>query len=645
MIAAYVFNELQTGVIYDYTSNHYDLDGVEAMLYSAENPDGYDALFGGGSPSVETCATSSTFRMAQGKMISIAIKLKCPSAPASASPDNYFVLVNEPNAFRISINSLGHIVWTLLTDAGDFTMTSSVDVCDGNYHTILCNGNGSEMQIFTDGVGTTPLTSVYNSVAPNIIEVFAGDGTSGYSGDGGAATSAELDGPDAICVDSSGNVFFTDTGNGCIRKVDASGIITTFCTVGVGGGLCIDDNDNLYAGGIGINYVHMITPSAVITVFAGTGTASYTGDGGPATSATINTPRGLCFSDNCLYIADSGNSVIRKVDQLGTITTFAGTGTAGNSGNGDAAASAEFNTPTSLAADSSGNIYITDSGNHNIRVVNTDGTVLPLAGDGTGTVGGLAANFGGFGNNLAGLYVDPYDNIYISDTNKQRVYFIGNDGVIKYFAGNGTAGLSGMGGLAMSAEIHGPAGITSSGDTVYLCGYSNHMVFDISTSNGNLIVGAADRASPTYYVGALNYVLISQNFMGSVAAKSIANCQTKGALINTAGQGYSLEVGDVLTDENGATNCVVTWVSGSSFSMLGDLTPGRLEKIGNIWDAARQYVLTISGDDGIGKINVLGPIRDFGDYIAPPLTSQTWNQYGITYTPMPQVYTRISYGG
>ena len=163
-----------------------------------------------------------------------------------------------------------------------------------------------------------------------IITTFAGNGISGYSGDGGAATSAQLYNPGGVSADINGNVYIAEQINHRIRKVNSAGIITTFA----GGG------------GSGI------------------------GDGGAATSAQLNQPWGLSADTNGnVYIADSHNNRIRKVNSAGTITTFAGTGTAGSSGDGGAAMLAQLYYPTGVSADINGNVYIADSWNNRIRKV------------------------------------------------------------------------------------------------------------------------------------------------------------------------------------------------------------------------------------------------------------------------------------
>ena len=180
--------------------------------------------------------------------------------------------------------------------------------------------------------------------ATGIITTVAGNGSAGYSGDGGPATSAQLDGPEGVAVDGSGNLYIADTCNNRIRKVSATGIITTV---------------------------------------AGNGSAGYSGDGGPATSAQLSLPAGVAVDGSGnLYIADSGNNRIRKVSATGIITTVAGNGSPGYSGDGGPATSAQLNQPAGVAVDASGNLYIADSSNNRIRKVSATGIITTVAGNG-----------------------------------------------------------------------------------------------------------------------------------------------------------------------------------------------------------------------------------------------------------------------
>jgi len=213
-----------------------------------------------------------------------------------------------------------------------------------------------------------------------IVTLVVGSTSPGYSGDGGAAAAARLRLPAAIVVAANGDMYIADTGNDTVRKVTAA--------------------------------------TGIITTYAGTGTTGYTGDGGAATSARLSGPQGLVLAANGdLYIADTGNNVIRKVTAAtGVITTFAGTGTAGFLGDGGVATSARLNAPESVSISASGELYIADAGNNRIRRVSTGGTITTVAG--TGTAG--SAGDGGLPtaaqlNSPHGIAVSTSGTYYISD--------------------------------------------------------------------------------------------------------------------------------------------------------------------------------------------------------------------------------------
>lgn len=224
----------------------------------------------------------------------------------------------------------------------------------------------------------TPATSRLNTVA--------GDGTAGYSGDGGAATAARLNQPRCVVTDAARDVYIADQGNNRVRKVDMStGIITTIAGTGTAGfsgdggpataaqlngpyGLAMDAADNLYICDVDNQRIRKVTPAGIITTVAGSGTAGYSGDWGPATSAQLNEPIGVAIdAEGGIIIADGWNNRVRKVDPSGLIYTIAGTGTAGYSGDGGAAISAQLNNPYGVCAAPNGNVVISDYTNNRLR--------------------------------------------------------------------------------------------------------------------------------------------------------------------------------------------------------------------------------------------------------------------------------------
>jgi len=288
------------------------------------------------------------------------------------------------------------------------------------------------------------------ALLPGVISTTAGTGVAGFSGDGGNATSAQLNGPYAIAVDAAGNQYLVDLLNNRVRKIDPSGVITTI---------------------------------------AGTGVAGFSGDGGLATSAQLNTPTGVAVdAAGNIFIADMQNHRIRMV-QAGVITTVAGTGIGGFSGDGGAATAAQLQFPFGIALDGAGNLYIADTFNGRLRKVTAaTGIITTLAGNGTaegyGGDGGQAI-FAGLGL-FKGAAVDGAGNLYIAGFDTHRVRKVdAATGIISTVAGRGTAGSTGDGGLATSAELKKPVSIAvdNAGD-LYIADMANGTIREVDAATG-----------------------------------------------------------------------------------------------------------------------------------------------------------------
>jgi PKD repeat protein len=219
------------------------------------------------------------------------------------------------------------------------------------------------------------------------ITTIAGTGLSGFAGDGGQATSAQLVGPQAVAVDRQGTVYIADYDDNRIRKVSAAGTITTVAGTGTPGyngdgiratsaqlhqpvGVAVDRDGSLYIADQNNNRVRKVLPDGTIVTLAGTGLKGFSGDGGPATLAKLDHPAALAVDERGnVYVADTDNHRVRKVSVDGTITTLAGTGVAGSSGDGGPARSAQLNVPLGVAVDGKGDVYIGDTENNRIRKV------------------------------------------------------------------------------------------------------------------------------------------------------------------------------------------------------------------------------------------------------------------------------------
>lgn len=252
-----------------------------------------------------------------------------------------------------------------------------------------------------------------------IITTAAGIGYAGSGGDGGFAVRAQVDGPEGVAVDADGGLWVTEAAAGRVRRVDSGGYISTVETgeLQLPSGIAVDSKGNAYVADTAGHTVRRIAPDGSVQVIAGTGEPGYAGDGGPAASALLRNPAGLCLdSQGNLYIADSGNHAIRKVTKEGTITTVAGRGEPSFDGDGGLAAGAGLNAPAAVAADSEGNLYIADTGNNRIRKVDARGVIETIAGTGASGYAGedapaLEAEFDG----PAGIAVDAAGVVYVAD--------------------------------------------------------------------------------------------------------------------------------------------------------------------------------------------------------------------------------------
>ena len=349
---------------------------------------------------------------------------------------------------------------------------------------------GGLMLAFLVAVAAPPLAA--QDLATSTIETFAGNGADGNGGDGGLATSAQLHNPWGVAVDVSDNLYISAD---VLRKVDGPtgdfpGNISTFAQSPTAPwypnsprGLFVDSSNNLYLANSDRSQVirGSLTTGVAAKVAGGTGLQhGFSGDGGQATTALVNKPSdAVADAAGNIYIADTNNHRIRRVDTAGVITTIAGDGTGGYTGDGGPAAMARINTPLGLAFDASGNLYIADASNVAIRKIDTAGVITTVA----GTPG--SAGFSGDGgpatmaqiDNPHDLVFDSQGNLYIADANNHRVRRVDADGTITTVAGTGTAGFRGDGGVPTAAQLNSPRGLAvDSLDNLYIVDGSNFRV-------------------------------------------------------------------------------------------------------------------------------------------------------------------------
>jgi sugar lactone lactonase YvrE len=363
------------------------------------------------------------------------------------------------------------------------------------------------------------------TASANEIVTIAGNGTDGFSGDGADALAAEIGGISGMAVDAGGNLYFADTWNQRVRMVAITGVVSTVAgngVIGEGGdggpagsasllwpaGVAVDANGNVYISSG--SRVRKVSSGGTIAAFAGITTAGYAGDGGAATSAQLTEPHGLAVdSAGNLYIADSGNFRIRKVDRNGIITTIAGTGVAGYSGDGGPAVSAEIGYVHALAFDAAGNLYFSDPYNHCVRKILTNGTVKTAAGGAFGSAGDGGAAVGAELKYPYGLAVDRSGSVYVADLLNQRVRVIAADGTIFTAAGTGSAGFNGDGQPGPYTSLNMPAELAlAPTGSIYIADLRNFRIRELVTSSSPpapTLLSPADGATGVALAPALNW--------------------------------------------------------------------------------------------------------------------------------------------
>ena len=359
------------------------------------------------------------------------------------------IVTSQPNCRRMHRETLLVLLSTLALLAGGPTLAGS-NVIKSVAGDGTAGYSGDEGPATAASLGNNPWSATVDTIgklyiadtgnntirmvdAVGVIHTVAGNGTAGFSGDGGPATAASLNGPFAVAVNAAGEIYIADTNNNRVRKVDLKGMITTvaggntFGFSGDGGpataatlyapeSIALDSIGNLYIADWGNARVRLVNSAGFISTVAGNGSNGYNGDGQLATAARISARCVALDAAGNLYIADEENSRIRKVDSEGMISTVAGNGAFGFTGDGGPATEASLYSPYAVAVSKSGRIFIADFINNRIRVVDSDGVIDTVAGDGiAGFSGDGAAATAAELSNLTGIAVDAAENIYIPD--------------------------------------------------------------------------------------------------------------------------------------------------------------------------------------------------------------------------------------
>ena len=476
----------------------------------------------------------------------------------------------------------------------------------------------------------------------------AGNGADGYSGDGGAALAAEIGGISGLAVDAAGNVYFADTWNQRIRMVAATGVVSTIAgngVVGEGGdggpavsasllwpaGIAVDANGNLYLSSG--SRVRKVSSSGTISAFAGTATAGYAGDGGAATSARLTEPHGLAVdSAGNVYIADSGNFRIRKVDRNGIITTIAGNGVAGYSGDGGPAVSASIGYIHALALDAAGNLYFSDPYNHCVRRILTNGTVQTVAGGGFGNAGDGGPAAAAELKYPYGLAADRLGNIYVADLLNHRVRVIGSDGTMFTAAGTGSPGFNGDGqpGPYTSLDMPAELAATPSG-SIYIADLRNFRIRELVNSSSPTAPTLLTPANGATGISLAPALIWSASSGATSYDVYLGTSSPPPLLINTTGTSYapgSLAEGTLyfwqVVAKNGSnSNISATW----SFTTqaVPPAAPVLTSPANGATGVSVAPALTWNGTSGAVSYDVY-----FGTMSAPPLVANT---AGTSYAP------------
>ncbi len=488
--------------------------------------------------------------------------------------------------------------------------------------------------VAVDAAGNLYIADTRNNrirkVSPSgIITTMAGIQESGFSGDGGPATSAALHQPFGVAPDTTGNLYFADRENQRIRKINANGVISTvagngnFAFAGDGGpgvnaslafpsAVAVDTAGNLYISDQLNHRIRKLDTGGTITTVAGGGVFKFSGDGGPATSALLNKPLAVAVdAAGAFYVAD-GNWRVRKVSPSGTIATVAGNGILGYSGDGGPATSASLTFTFALALDAGGNLYIADDGSYRVRKVTPDGTISTVAGNGQrGSFG--ASGDGGLATSTAlhgveGLALDAAGNLYVSDGDA-FVRKVNTAGIISTVAGSGcfSSGTPtcplGDGGPATRASLNGPHGLAvDTSGNLYITDSSNNRVRKVTPAGTITTVAGNGQKGFSGDGGPATRASLSINDPGGSVA------------VDTVGNLYIADSGNFRIRKVTPGGTISTVAGNGSFGFSGDCGPATAATLAFPFavalDAAGNLYIADTFSDRIRKV-----------FFAPPSSS------------------------
>ncbi|MBV8729572.1 MAG: hypothetical protein JO336_07165, partial [Acidobacteriia bacterium] len=612
-----------------------------------------------------------------------------PATPVTATS------ISIGNPRRVAVDGGGNVYFTSLNCVFKVTTGGTLTLIAGNSRAGYSGDGGPATQaqlnaptgLAIDASGDIFIADTGNNavreVTPNgNITTVAGNGTPGNSGDAGPATQAQLHGPSGVAVDSSGDVYIADSGNNTIRIATSDGNINTFAGDGyanfypaanqvetptrgelhnpqdVGTG----PNGGIYIVDTGNSYIRLVVNGA-ISAIAGSGAVGFAGDGGAANAVTttggggvgLYDPEAIAFdSAGNYYLADAGNSRIRKIDTKSIIHTFAGSGAIGFGGDGSPAVAAVFNFPTGIAIDSQGNMYIADSGNARIRKISSSGTVSTIAGNGTvsysgdggpataaqlngpqgvatdrkgnlfiadsqnavvriANAAGISSVGGGSFQLPRGIATDQGGNAYVADSLANRVWRVGTDGSVTAFAGSGTRGYAGDGGAGPSSQLNAPTAVAvDSSGNVYIDDFGNNRIREvaangtINTVAGNGSQGYSGDGGPATGASINQALGIAVDSAGNLyitdSGNNVIREVTNGNIATIAGTGlagYSGDGGPASSAQMAGPSGISVDSSGNIYFIDGTTWVRRIDTSGNITTITGNGLLGYSGDAGV----------------------------------------------
>lgn len=622
----------------DHAGNGYGVSRVTCVVYKYD-PSGNITVFAGSGLCVSFGDGGPASQAGFSTPVSVAVD----------SHSNVYVADLQASVVRM-INAITGVITTVAGNGGQGFSG------DGGPATQASLGRPDGIAF--DGSGNLFIADQHNHVirrvdaVTGIISTIAGvPQQPGYTGDGGLATAAHIGQPAGLAFDAAGNLFFAQVAQCTIRRIDSvTGIITTYagnltCGYGGDGGpalsatlqftnqnynrpqLAFDASGNLMITDQLNQRIRRVTASTgIISTIAGTGTAGFSGDGGPAISANLNFPSGiLVSSDGSIYVADTSNSRVRKIDTSAQqiFTTFAGSGSLGDGGPATSAVLSPFN---GLTRDSQGNLFIGDSVSELIREVNTAGTITTVAG--IPFYGGAPVGDGGPATKASlsfpsGLVFDNHGNLFIADTGNSCVREVSPAGAITTYAGNFSQGYSGDGGLATQAQLSNPYGIGfDTAGNLYIADGG-----DINAANNSV-----------RRVDAVTHIITTVAGNGTAGFSGDNGPATSATLnlpsnVKVDAQG-NLFIADYLNFRirrvDHATGVITTFAGNGSPLLSGDGGPATLAGIGAPWglgfdsagnlffsddinqairriDASTGTIATIAGNHGCASAGIDGP--------------------------------------